>query len=156
MQLIWKVEPEEIKKLQDFIVGQSNNVFVRNRIRTNVEDPPTLIKIDTFWHVLVGCLLSTQQRSGPHSPVSRLLAKKPFPLSYTYFEKHSDPEPATREILKSFGGIRFINRIPNQLFFKDSNLCMNRLPIRRCCFDDGQIPGGHETELKRPWNRGSG
>lgn len=115
MKLIWEIEKEEIDRLQAFVAKQSGNEFVRHRIKTNVENPPSSVSIETFWQVLVGCLLSSQQRSGPTSPISRLLTSTPFPLNYLFFEEQPNAEAAAKIVLKSFGGIRFTNRIPNQL-----------------------------------------
>lgn len=115
MELIWKLQAEEIERLQAFVAQQSTNAFVRYRIKRNVESPATAVSIERFWEIMVGCLLTSQQRSGPGSPIIRLISTQPFPLSYGTFLEMAEPEAEAQRILKSFGGIRFTNRIPKQL-----------------------------------------
>jgi hypothetical protein len=37
---------------------------------------------EDFWKQMVACLLTTQQRSGPTSAVTRFIRTAPFPLAY--------------------------------------------------------------------------
>jgi hypothetical protein len=115
MELIWKLDQTEIARLQSFVAGQMGNPFVRGRISHNVENPPAAVSVLAFWEVLVGCLLTSQQRSGPDSPVSRLLATTPFPLSYDFYLRQADPVTAAEDLLSGLGGIRFKTRISGQL-----------------------------------------
>jgi hypothetical protein len=115
MEIVWKIEPEEIETLRDFVASYRDNAFVRRRINKNVEDPLQSVEIAWFWEVLVGALLTSQQRSGPDSYVVRFIRTQPFPLSYTFYEEASDPEKAGRRVLQAFGGIRFNKRIANHL-----------------------------------------
>jgi hypothetical protein len=115
MRIIWQIEQKEIYQLQNFVASQIDNAFVKNRIIKNVEHPPKSISIELFWEVLVGCLLTSQQRSGPKSYVTKFLTTSPFPLSYHHFTEQDDRVGASKQILRSFGGIRFVNRISEQL-----------------------------------------
>src|SRR4051794_22534904 len=107
MELIWKLEGQEIARLQAFVAIQSTNAFVRERIKRNVETVRSPITLERFWDVMVACLLSTQQRSGPDSPISRLIATKPFPLSYTAYSKMANADAEVQHIFKTHGGIRY-------------------------------------------------
>lgn len=62
---------------------------------------------------MVGCLLTTRQRSGPSSPVSVFGSIRPFPLRYEVAVQQNDLERYTRKVLSEFGGIRRFNRIAN-------------------------------------------
>jgi hypothetical protein len=115
VEIIWKLDQQEITRLQAFVSERQNDAFVRSRIRKNIEAPPTSVSVDEFWYELVGCLLSSQQRSGANSPISRFLRTEPFPLSYTFFREQAKPATAGRQVLTEFGGIRFTNRIPDFL-----------------------------------------
>jgi len=115
MKIAWTLEPGEVARLRSFVAAQRDNAFVRYRIDKNVENPPTSVDISGFWEALVGCLLTSQQRSGPDSYVSRFLRRRPFPLSYGFYAEHSDPEIAGQGVLQAFGGIRFSNRIAKHL-----------------------------------------
>jgi len=64
---------------------------------------------------MTACLLTTQQRSGPNSSISKFLTTNPYPLSYQYIIKSHDIEKDSYEILVQFGGIRRTNRISDEL-----------------------------------------
>lgn len=115
MKIVWQVEPDDVARLSTFVSDQRDNFFVRSRIERNVTNPPTPVEIDWFWQVLVACLLTSQQRSGPESHVSQFLASEPFPLSYEFYQQEADPLAAGKCILKTARGIRFTNRIAEYL-----------------------------------------
>jgi thermostable 8-oxoguanine DNA glycosylase len=115
VEINWKVDPSEKEQLRAFVTAQSSNVFVRNRYSKNVINPPVSVTLEDFWQSLVGCLLTSRQRSGPDSHVSRFLLTEPFPLSYQFFQLQRNPESAASHVLKEFGGIRFTSRIPQFL-----------------------------------------
>ncbi|MGB3052711.1 MAG: hypothetical protein WBB42_17045, partial [Polyangiales bacterium] len=68
-----------------------------------------------FWDRIVGCLLTTQQRSGPGSPVTKFLLMKPSPLVYSICAKQDDLAEFTRAVLTNFGGLRRSNIIGKEL-----------------------------------------
>jgi hypothetical protein len=111
MEIVWKVESEEVARVRSLVAAQRDNAFVRYRTDRNVEHRPRWVTIGEFWEVLVGALLTSQQRSGPDSYVARFMREDPFPLSYEFYEEQVDPESAGRDRLEAFGGIRFSNRI---------------------------------------------
>lgn len=115
MKIVWEVEPEEVAKLRRFVYTQKDNPFVRSRIERNVTNPPTSVEIDLFWQVLVSCLLTSRQRSGPDSYVSQFLRSKPFSLTYAFYQQESNPLAAGERVLRSAGGIRFYDRIAGYL-----------------------------------------
>jgi outer membrane protein assembly factor BamB len=45
------------------------------------QNKPPLVKAE-IWRTLVACLISTQQRSGPLSAISRFVSQRPFPFAY--------------------------------------------------------------------------
>ena len=110
MKIVWEFTPEDIEALRDFVASQRDNAFVRNRIRNNLENPPAAVSVEEFWQRLVGSLLSSQQRSGPYSHVSRFLAKRPFPLAYDFYRGRDDKAAAGTEVMQAAGGIRFTTR----------------------------------------------
>lgn len=52
---------------------------------------------------MVGCLVSTQQRAGPTSPVARFLAITSFPLSYDVCSQHTDLAEFARSTISGHG-----------------------------------------------------
>jgi hypothetical protein len=115
MELIWTMDKDKCAYLRSFVASQMESPFVRARVRRNLVSPPASVSVNAFWEVLVACLLTSQQRSGPDSPVSRFLLTAPFPLSYDFCLQQGDPATAAEDILGEFGGIRFKSRISGQL-----------------------------------------
>ncbi len=115
MMLKWKIEGHDVKKVISFFDKWANDPFVKNRKRRNVDIPRPIISREETWRVLVGCLLTTQQRSGPGSVVKRILDENPFPLSYAECSSKGNLEGFTKEILSSFGGVRRIPTISKQI-----------------------------------------
>jgi hypothetical protein len=115
MILTWEIEDQDIEKVRSFYAKWSDDPFVRLRQRRNVDSPRPTITKEKAWMALVGCLLSTQQRSGPGSAVKRFVDTDPFPLNYGVCSGKSDLEGFARETLTSFGGIRRPPTIAQQI-----------------------------------------
>ena len=111
MKLIWKVDQSDIVRVRAFIVAHQKNAFVQDRIETNVDNPPASISLEQFWQALVGCLLTSQQRSGPSSYVTRFLTREPFPLSYTLYAGAADRLEFGRAVMRQAKGVQFYNKI---------------------------------------------
>lgn len=97
----------DIAIVRELIASQQGSSFFEMRKRRNVDrdrPPPTP---ERFWMALVGCLLTTQQRSGPGSPVNRFLCQVPFPLRLCECLRVADVERFALETIQGFGGIRF-------------------------------------------------
>ena len=59
-----------------------------------------------LWYVLIGCLLTTQQRSTKGSQVNRFLDTEPFPLAIEACEKQPSLREFVQKTIKDFGAIR--------------------------------------------------
>jgi len=115
LRIRWEISPEDIRKIKKFIERQKSNPFVQYREQKNLTSNSSKITKEKVWKVLVGCLLTTQQRSGPESNVARLLKTNPFPLSYkTCLSKHN-VEEFSLKTLSEFGGIRRTNSIAKEI-----------------------------------------
>lgn len=115
MRLNWQVTKKDAEKVQAFLKRHEHDAFVRRRIRRNLKGDREKITKPFFWHVLVSCLLTTQQRSGPESSVTKLLTAKPFPLNYRLCLSNRAPTRFSEYILTSFGGIRWVSKIAKQI-----------------------------------------
>jgi N-glycosylase/DNA lyase len=80
MEFEWVIHKQDIDRLTDFVNAQKGNSFVKNRVRRNLSDDIPQFSKDEFWKWMVACLLTTQQRSGPNSSITRFLMTSPFPL----------------------------------------------------------------------------
>jgi hypothetical protein len=106
MKLVWVFEEEDVATVKTFYEKHRNNPFVEARISANLGDDKSPVSREAFWESMVGCLLTTQQRSGPESRVTKFLLKKPFPLSFSICSEHDDLSDFTSDVLSSFGGLR--------------------------------------------------
>ena len=115
MELIWRFTDEDVARVRTVVEAQSESAFVQLRIRRNVEQPPVSMTLEAFWEEMVNCILTTQQKSGPDAPINRLANVQPYPLGYARYREVADARVFATAVLTEFGGIRFINRIPDYL-----------------------------------------
>lgn len=115
MKLTWYIDPQDIQRVRAFVEQYRGNAFVQLRVKRNVEgDKPEVTKED-FWQAMVACLLTTQQRSGPGSAVTRFFNTKPFPLALSTCEQSSGLEQFVKTTLTGFGGLRRTNIIAREM-----------------------------------------
>src|SRR5689334_7059868 len=114
MQLTWNISADDVARVEAFVATQANDALVRYRIRRNIENRPTKIDHADFWYAVVACLLTTQQRSGPKSQVTKFLNTDPFPLSLDRCRSCHDMTELVLHALKNYGGIRFAPKIAKQ------------------------------------------
>jgi hypothetical protein len=105
MEITWSVRSSDIRAVRELIRSTRTSTFVRERVRRNVSGDGHRFSREAFWRVMIGCLITTQQRSGPDSAVARFLQSKPFPLSLAVCG-HSSVQGAVQQRLTDFGGIR--------------------------------------------------
>lgn len=115
MRLLWQFDHSDIQAVQDIIEQQKDRAIVRERIRRNVSDPVPKVNNESVWQSLIMCSLTSQQRSGPNSSVSRFLLQDPSPISIEACRSQMDLEKYIYRLLKDFGGIRFPESISKRL-----------------------------------------
>jgi hypothetical protein len=96
----------DLGAVRSLIERAKNTVFFRERRARNVAPPAPDFSREEFWHVLVGCLLTTQQRSTKGSPVNRFLDAKTFPLTLDACSREASVQQFVQIALKNFGAIR--------------------------------------------------
>lgn len=106
MKIVWHFEDTDIRRLRTEYETQRNNSFVLNRIRRNVERNIPQVTKETFWEAHVAALLTTQQRSGPNTAVSRFISARPFALSFEKCAKSVNLREMVERAISNFGGIR--------------------------------------------------
>lgn len=106
---------KDIQNVQDMVSKYKDRMFVQKRIERNVSGKNPLPSQEEVWRTMAMCLLTTQQRSNPQSPISRLLLEKPFRLSLKRLQAIEDVETFIQKEIKGFGGIRFGPRISEQM-----------------------------------------
>lgn len=105
MEITWSVQRRDVDAVRRLIRLTKTTTFVRERVRRNVAGNGHRFSREAFWRVMIGCLMTTQQRSGPDSPVARFLQTKPFPLTLSLCT-NSSVRGAVQQRLTDFGGIR--------------------------------------------------
>lgn len=114
MKIEWVIESQEIDRVTAFVAEHRANPFVQNRIKRNLRSKKPPVSKAEVWETHIGCLLTTQQRSGPKSAVSRFMSK-PFPLSYDVCRREQDVDAFSLSVLKRFGGIRRSSVISSEI-----------------------------------------
>ncbi len=112
MKLTWTIEKSDLRVVADLIAATSNHRGVQDRRSRNVSGAAPSLDRGEIWRVMIGCLLTTQQKSGPNAPISRILNATPFPLSLRKC-KRDDLRGFVESALKKPGGIRFAPTIAN-------------------------------------------
>jgi hypothetical protein len=115
VKLEWKVSRPDIAKVREVVKRQESNPLVQYRISVNLADEKPRVSRDSFWRALVGALLTSQQRSGPDSSVSRFVNTRPHPIGYGVCRRRHDLSDFLQCTLADFGGIRFSTKLALEL-----------------------------------------
>jgi hypothetical protein len=94
----------DIEKVHALVSSRKSDAFLLEREERNVIGVAPIFDREEFWRVLLGCLLTTQQRSTQGSPVDRFTEQKPFLLPLR--ECSQDVQKTVISVLTNFGGIR--------------------------------------------------
>jgi len=73
LQLTWFFSEDDAVARKGFVAAHAKHALVLDRARLNVRRQGIDITAATAWKVFIGCLVTTQQRSGTGSTVSRFL-----------------------------------------------------------------------------------
>jgi len=111
VKIAWLLSDDEIAGIRSLVESQRERSFTRNRQRRNVAGRHTPFSREMFWHGHMACLLTTRQRSGPHSPVSRFIHQEPFPFSLEECRKQRDLPGFVWQVITEFGQLRRGNKI---------------------------------------------
>src|SRR5579859_4531891 len=113
MKLSIVFEHHEVEAVRTIVEAKLANKrrFVQERFQRNVAGHLPVIDDDRLWKTLIMCLLTTQQRSGPGSPINQLLDQKPFPLALATCQKTLALQEFVLQLLTDTTGIRRTNKI---------------------------------------------
>jgi hypothetical protein len=106
MKIVWQIEPDDFAKVKTFFDRHKDNAFVKMRIATNLKDDKQPVAKVLFWQTMISCLLTTQQRSGPGTSVTRFMLASPFLLPHELCEAQADLDSFATKVLTDFGGLR--------------------------------------------------
>lgn len=113
MKLTWEISDSEVATIRQ-LVTDGDNAFVQARVRRNVLKEGLVINRETIWKEIIMCLLTTQQRSGPNTPVTKFLNTDPLPLRYEVVIKEINHLSLfVQQVLSQHGLNRYKNRLPD-------------------------------------------
>jgi hypothetical protein len=115
MKHTWLIEPEDVKKVKTLLARREDNHFVKKRVKRNLPADKPRVEKEAFWQQMVCCLLTTQQRSDPDTPVGRFIGVEPFALRYAVCVGQADLRAYANRLLTEFRGIRRTTMIPDHL-----------------------------------------
>jgi len=115
MKINWIIEEKDIHHIKEFVDSQSDKSFVKNRIARNVDGPIPDFNRDLLWNAMISCLLTTQQRSGPESSVTRFISTDPFPLNLDICVEKTNLKEFVADIITNFGGLRRAKTIGDEI-----------------------------------------
>lgn len=73
MQANWTLDSHSLALWRDLVDANKNKEVVVRRRAKNIRRIDIDLSTNEIWRILVGCQVTTQQRSGPNSPASRFL-----------------------------------------------------------------------------------
>ncbi len=83
MKPSWEIKDTVLERWRQFVEENSPNKLVIERQRRNLKRIGINLSKQYLWEVFVGCQVTTQQRSGPGTPVSRFLQSASLALDYS-------------------------------------------------------------------------
>lgn len=115
MDIQWLISADDVARVNILVESQSNNALVRSRRERNLATAKTIVTRESFGRAMVSMRLTTLQKSGPDSHVGRLIRRNPFSFAYEAIHRAQQTEDFIAETLKAAGGIRFSDKIANEL-----------------------------------------
>jgi len=109
MRLEWIIEGKDVERVHALMAKMATNAFVVHR-RKNPEARADVTKQE-LWFQMLSARLTSAQRSGPGSHVTRLIRTKPFLLALEEVLDADEREAFISERLRHSGGIRFADKI---------------------------------------------
>lgn len=106
MQVKYVVSRRDIERAATFYGEWSGSAFVVRRRQRNVEGKRERLSRGQLWEAIITALLTSQQRSGPDSPVNSFICAKPFPLRLQRCEAARDISVLARKAISRYRGIR--------------------------------------------------
>ena len=114
VKLAWKITAQDVARVRAVVAAHRKSNFVRERFLRNVRGEHPVPTGARFWKAHLMGLLTTQQRSGPTSAVTRFLGGKPFRLTYGACRRARRPEARIAAELRANGGIRRVDTVAAQ------------------------------------------
>ena len=106
MKIVWEVDAGDVARVQAVLRPPRRQPVREGRVATNLSDHKPPVTKELFWEVMVACLLTTQQRSGPGSHVTRFISTSPCLLRHELCRGQAELDVFVTKVLSEFGGLR--------------------------------------------------
>jgi len=103
VKLTLEISEDDVEEVREFFSRFEASAAVRRTKRRNVDGVRPTIDLERFWSVLIMCLVTTQQRSGPDSVVARFLQQARPTLSLKQLRASGDANALVAQALQTFG-----------------------------------------------------
>jgi len=110
----WVITTNHKKRYRDFIERYKEHTIVKKRISRNVKHENLDLSKASFWRTLVGCLLTTQQRSGKGTRIALFLESNDTLLDVNHCLRTKNLAEIAQKTL-SQNGIRRNNLIAGEI-----------------------------------------
>jgi N-glycosylase/DNA lyase len=135
MKLRWEISQQDVQLVKATIARASNNSLVADRRARNLANNKPPVDRPRLWKALLCMRLTSQQRSGPNSPVARFSGLRPFPLTWQAMLSNSElPAEFIEAQLQANGCTRMLPTIVGQMQknFAHLNSVLGELAIDSC------------------------
>ncbi|NKB32636.1 MAG: hypothetical protein GKR91_06015 [Pseudomonadales bacterium] len=103
MEPKWSITDFDIEKWRKFVKTVKNTKKVKERIEKNVKRKRIILSKKKIWYVIVGCQITTQQRSDEGSKVDLFLKSKSFVHNFDRYKKTKSKITAVKNELVTYG-----------------------------------------------------
>ena len=126
MYIQWHISDRDVTCVKKLVEEQTKagNHIICTRKKVNLHKKRPGVDEPIFWRTMVNARLTTQQRSGPRSPVENFMQTR-FPLvaySEVYKKNQADSKKLMAGLLQDEEGIRWYNRIAEDLAYNLARL----------------------------------
>lgn len=114
MKLTWEIENADINRVKAFYEKHKDNAFVQHRVKRNILGNIIPFTKQTFWNEMILSLLTTQQRSGPNSPLTKFYLSGIEDIGYSICLKSNDVRSLVGERVRK-ASLRMYNHIADRV-----------------------------------------
>jgi N-glycosylase/DNA lyase len=115
MDIRWHITNDDMRRIRTLLEQQADDFLVLKRKKRNLAAKKPFTTKYKFWNQMVAARLTSVQRSGPNSHVTKFNKTRPFPLAHKTICARHNRQNFMAAILENFGGIRFPNSIAKHL-----------------------------------------
>ena len=90
MKSIWEIDESVLQKISNIVTKYRTSNLAKERIKRNIEKNCIDLSQNNVWKILIGCEITTQQKSGEGSKVNKFLKSNKKIFDFNYCKDHPD------------------------------------------------------------------